>query len=249
MSKKGVMSHGQANELVTKLEEAGLTGDMAQAVIKNPDNRLAQDWVRQLNSLLGGQVTWGEVVETFGQKAIAIGVANGLRLWILNPTFYDRVPVYRAYLEAMSRRGLFLVAMPPVSQINLVTTAPKYFYYDRDYFRDSAFAGTVARGGYHLMFPVFPMSQDMTFREQLNFRPRDMGTLFAVEVAYTAIAWRILTDRNLLPDWVRCADEGPSRDTHVAVKQLSDGRVIFDFLDDNVRSSDVKIACGCYLNG
>ncbi len=248
MSITDVMSHGQANELVNCLEKAGLTPKMAQDVINSRDNQLAKNWLVRLNELLGGQVSWGEAIEAFGLKALSISIAVGLRLSVPSLTFYDMVPLPRPYLKLIGRPNLFLVAIPPVSLINLQFFAPQHFYHDWPTFKDRLFARTVARGGYHLMFPTYPMSEEMTFGEQLDFLPRDMGSPFAVEVAYTAIAWHILTRQVLLTRWVRCADEGLARDRHVALKQNLEGQILIGYSLDSDRSPDEKIACGRYLN-
>lgn len=241
------MSHGQANELVSKLEEAGLTPEMAQAVINSPDNQLAIDTVNRLQRSLRGFTTWGDAIDIFGRSALSISIAKGLRINVPSANFYDNIPASRAELVKFRRRLMFIVAMPAVNLINLQHAAPLYFdEHNWRLFDQEPFTRTVSRPGHHLMYPALFGSGFKTWSEQLEFRPRDMGTPSAVELAYAAIAWHLVNNEVLLSRrWVRCSDSVP--DAQVALKQFPGGQVILSFTSDQGRSEDLEIACRRYL--
>jgi len=249
MSKTDVMSRGQGYEFLNCLERAGFTSAMAQLVINSPNNQIANELHAWLEKRLGAEmISWGEAIDAFGDRALSISIAKGLRIEVPSASFYATVPLSRADKEKVSRRGLFIVAMPPISLINLQLASYSSFYEpNRVLYQDDRFTRTVARAGYHLMFPTYPVSDYKTFAEQLSFCSPDMDPPYAVEVAYTAIAWLLVSNQVLLTDWVRCADMGRRQGDNVALKQTAEGKIIFSFSLSSSRT-EAKMACGRYLH-
>jgi len=212
MSNRKLSVH-QEHELLQKLEDAGLTDELAQAVIESTSNGLAKKTVVFI-SRGGYEATTSQKLarEIMGRNMV--GIEEGVQCFGLTPTdeqlkTLSDVPFSEDVLRAHKDTHV-LVANLGLSIVDIrskVAGKGKIFY-GQDWYDNQKFAKKAGQVGWLLIRKdQVPNSTSKTWNEQQALLGKDEYTPTAQEMIYAMVGYFLATGERLFEHiYVRCSD-------------------------------------------
>ncbi len=209
------LSVTKANEVLLKLETAGLTDELAQRVIDSKGNDLATKVVRLIQN--------GGFEATTSQKRAReimgcnyFGVEEAIRHFGVNPSkqqlaALSEVPFTEATLEECKNTHV-LVAVFPLSILEIRGKVERKLFYSHEdaWYNKQAFAKDNGEAAWHLVrkTPV-PDSTSKIWNEQRVLLTKNDETPTARVMIYTIIGHYLATGERLFEHiYIRCLDVG-----------------------------------------
>jgi len=212
------ISRKQGNELLDKLEAAGLGSPLSQKVIDSKDNELAKKLVRLIqNNGFEPSTSQRRAREIMGKNMF--GVEQAIEHFGANPSrqqlaILNEVPFSEEILAALKDTHV-LVAVFPMSILDIRGKVEgKGLFYVQDWYNRQAFAKDRGEVGWRLVrkTPV-PDSTSKSWDEQQALLSKDDETPKAQVMVYTTIGHFLATGERLFERvYVRCSDlssDGP----------------------------------------
>jgi hypothetical protein len=244
------MSRGQGNELLNKLEVAGLSDEFAQKVIDSKGNDLAAKVVRLIQN-------GGFEPSTSHKQARAImgknffGVEEAIKHFGVNPSkqqlaYLAEVPFTKEVLKSCKDTHV-LVAVFPMSILDIRGKVERKLFYSHDdaWYNNQTFAKDKGEVGWQLVRKVpIADSTNKTWNEQQALLSQDEETPKAQVVVYTIIGHFLATGERLFESiYVRCSDLG-SDGHRVAVGRFDAGGLYVGSWHDDDRVGSLGVSAG-----
>lgn len=244
------MSRGQGNELLNKLEAAGLTGELAQQVIESKDNELAT----RVASLVRNGGLEPRTSPVYARSILGknfFGVEEASRYFRIKPTeqqlaYLAEVPFSEVVLRFCKDTHI-LVAVFPMSILRIRAAVPDNVIWDRPdaYYRMQAFSKEGRKFGWRLIrkLPVSGSLGKSWSEQQMLFwgaegTPRVQVMVYAITGHFLATGARLFEKTR-----VRCLDLD-SHGQHVSVGDFSIAGLVIgnDWYDDAGKRTGVAAA-------
>ena len=222
------MSRGQGNELLNKLEAAGLSDELAQRVIDSKSSELAVKVVRLIQN--GGyepSMSHKQARDIMGRNFF--GVEEAIKHFGVNPlkqqlAYLAEVPFSEEVLKRHKDTHI-LVAVFPMSILDIRGKVKRYLFHAHEgaWYNEQAFAEDMGAIGWQLVRKVpIVNSSKKTWKEQQALLSKDEEAPKAQVVVYTIIGHFLATGERLFEKvYVRCLDLDSYR-RHPYVGSFSD---------------------------
>lgn len=207
------MSRGQGNELLNKLEAAGLGGELAQRVIDSKGNNLAAKVVRSIQNRGYGPTTSQKLARKIMGKNF-FGVEEATKYFGVDPSrqqlaVLSEIPFTKAELREVKDTHI-LIAVFPMSTLDIRGKVERQLFYSHEnaWYNSQAFAKEKKEVSWQLVrkTPV-PNSTSKTWQEQQAILAKNEETPKVQVMVYTIIGHFLATGEWLFENvYVRCSD-------------------------------------------
>lgn len=242
------MSRGQGNELLNKLEAAGLNDELAQRVIDSKANDLGTKLVRFIRDETFEPSTSHKQARAIMGKNF-FGIEEAIKYFGVNPSkqkvaYLAKVPFTEEVLKSCTNTHV-LVAMFPMSILNIRGKVERNLFYSHDdaRYNKQAFAQDKGEVSWHLVRKVpIADSTNKTWNEQQALLSKDEETPTVRIVVYTMVGHFLAAGERLFENiYVRCSDLD-SDGRRVGVGSFASWGLFVNAWRDDHRDGDIGLS-------
>lgn len=244
------MSRGQGNELLNKLEAAGLSGALAQKVIDSKGNDLAMKVVRLIQNN-GFEPTTSQKRSREIMDKNYFGIEEAIKHFGVNPSRQQlaalaEVPFSEAVLEECKNTHI-LVAVFPLSILDIRGKVEREFYYYRNEedipYNNQAFVKEQGKVNWQLVRKTeVTNSTCKNWSERQALLGRDEEVPSARVMVYSIIGHRLNTGKCLFSSMCVRTTDVVSDGRRVAVGLFDFNGLIINYYEDGERLAYLGLA-------